>query len=100
MIELSVEEKLRNILNDESLFGAEKKVAVLKAIAEEKCRISPKRLKKLGEEAAEQKREKCIKRKTADLWWTFLRQREPVQVGHVTVKLEDSEIKIEKSGEV
>jgi len=77
-------------------FAAEKKIAVLKALAEEKCHISPRRVRKLGEDVAEVKRMRCVKRKTAELWWTFLRQKEPVKVRDLVVRLEGSEVKIEK----
>ena len=95
---MSLEDNLKSILKSQNLFAAEKKVALVKAIAEAKCQVSPKRLRKLGDELAEQKRQKCVNRKTAELWWTFLRQKEPVQVGNLTVKFEGEEIKIEKSG--
>jgi len=97
---MSLENNLKNILKSQELFAAEKRIALVKAIAEAKCQISPKRLRKLGDDFAEQKRQKCVNRKTSELWWTFLRQKEPVQVGNLTVRFEGEEIKIEKSGGV
>lgn len=91
---------MKIILESDKLFSAEKKVAVLKAMAEEKCKLSPKRIRKLGEELAEKKRLKCVNRQVSHLWWVFLRQREPVEVGNLTMRLEDNEIKIEKKGGV
>lgn len=93
---MSFEERLRRIVDDPELFSGQKKVAVLKAIAEEKCYISPKRWRKLGDEAAEAKLEKCKKRKMGDLWGSFFMQKEPVSVDGVTVQIKDGEIKIEK----
>ena len=93
---MSFENKVKSILESQTLFTAEKRVAILKAMAEEKCRISPKRKRKLGEDLAERKRRKCVNKKVSELWWKFLRQREPVEVGDLTISLSDNEIKVEK----
>lgn len=90
------EDRLRKIIDDPELFSGQKKVAVLKAIAEEKCYLSPKRRRKLGEEAAAAKMEKCQKRKMGDFWGSFFMQKEPVSVNGVTVQIKNGEIKIEK----
>lgn len=96
----SFEDRLRKIVDDPELFSGQKKVAVLKAMAEEKCYMTPKRARKLGEEAALAKFEKCKKRKIGDLWGSFFMQKEPVSVSGVTVQIKDGELKIEKEKDV
>jgi hypothetical protein len=92
----SFEDRLRKIVDDPELFNGQKKIAVLKAMAEEKCYMTPKRVRKLGEEVALAKFEKCKKRKIGDLWGSFFMQKQPVQVEGLIVQIKNGEVKIEK----
>lgn len=95
-MEETFESKIRRIIDDPEMFPGPKKVAVMKAIVDEKCYLTPKRRRKLGEEEAEAKIAKCKKHKLGRIWGQFLIQKQPVAVGDLTVQIYKGEIKIEK----
>lgn len=88
--------EVQSILGNDDISNGQKKVQMLKILAEAKCQFSRKKLRDLTPEEVEHKKLKCAKKKQLQLWWEMRTSYEPIQVQDVTLEKKDGQFTLKK----